>query len=119
MIINRILDDFHPLCMYGIDQFMIGFFSADPWVYFVMIGKCVSMFGAIGHIIFNNRIQPNGCNSHRLQVIKMILNSFQIAAMTLKNRIAVKALISHSRDSVIGGIAITEAIGHNQIHQIF
>ena len=76
MIVNRILYHLHSFFMRGINQFLVGFVATKPAVYFVMIGKSVTMFGSVVHIIFNNRVKPQCSNTKRLQVIQMILYSF-------------------------------------------
>ena len=66
-----------------------------------MIGKCIAMFGAVGHIIFNYRRHPQCSYTKALQIIKVIDNTLHIAAMTEKNGIAVQRLISHAGYMVV------------------
>ena len=48
----------------------------------------------------------------------MIDYPLKIAAMAMKYRIAVEGLIPHARNSIISCIAITKAVGHQQVHKV-
>ena len=54
----------------------------------------------------------------RLQVVEVVLYAFQIAAMAFVKITAVKALVSKAGNAVVAGIAIAEAVGHNEVNKI-
>ncbi len=119
MVVHGILDDLHTALMYCIDKTVISFDATEPWIDAVMVGGCIAMFGAVGHIVFQHRVQPKGCYADVLQVIEMVLDPFQISSMPVEDLSAVEALIFHAGDPVVGRIAIAEAVGHDEIHEVF
>ena len=67
-------------------------------------------------IIFNNRVEPQSRNAEVLEVIKVVCDSLQIAPVPIKRVGAVGVGIGHVRKFIVGGVAIGEAVGQNQIH---
>ena len=71
-----------------------------------------------GHIVFHHRCAPDGCEPHFLNIIELVDNSPNISAMSSAGACSVYLAFFHSRNHIIGGIAIGKTVGHNQVNNV-
>ena len=118
MIVHRILDDLHAFGMRCVYQVLVGFLSSQPWVNFIMVGKGISVFSTMGHIIFQHRIEPNGCHTQFIQIVKVVLHAQQVSPMPFEYGVAVERLVTHTRHPVIAFVTVAEAVRHDKVDEI-
>jgi len=75
------------------------------------------MVGGVLLVIFKERVQPYSCNPQHMEVIEVILYSLQVASVPA-SRLAAVSLFRHTRNVVIGGVAVGETIWHQQVDHV-
>ena len=74
--------------------------------------------GTGGSIVFQHRGHPHSGHAKALNIIEVIDNALQVAAMAVIDRVTVESLIPHARQFIVGWVAIAKPVWHEQINKI-
>lgn len=81
MVEYHIHDDFHtPVMAFGY-QIPVIHVCPEPRIDPIIIGCCISMIRPAGHIVFENRIQPNGRYAQVFDIVQVLSDTFQVPSM--------------------------------------
>ncbi len=79
---HHVHDDLHVFVVHHIDQALIVIDGAIAGIDFIKIRDGVPVIGIRRHIVFEQRIDPDGSCSEIMNVIKMVDNALDIPAVT-------------------------------------
>ena len=118
MIEYHVHHHFHTFGVSRIYQFAEFFIVTEAAVYLIVIGDGIAMVWTFFHIIFLDRVDPDGSDTQIVQVIQMIFDTFQVTAMACKRFITVYFCFEHSRNNIVRRVTIGKTVRHNQIKYI-
>ena len=82
VIKNHIHHHTHTLCMRLVNQAHIILVSTETRIHTVIIRCGITVIRTTLHIVFENRIQPDGSHPQILNIVQMLFDTGQVAAMT-------------------------------------
>src|SRR5512137_1077458 len=90
MVVDGILYHFHSAGMKLITKLLVAIISAKAFIDLVMIGEPVAMvtghavapLAHFGHIVFDNRCQPQRRNTQLAEIIQVIFDPLEVSSMT-------------------------------------
>ena len=118
VVLAAAMIEFHTFGVSRIYQFAEFFIVTEAAVYLIVIGDGIAMVWTFFHIIFLDRVEPDGSDTQIVQVIQMIFDTFQVTAMACKRFITVYFCFEHSRNNIVRRGTIGKTVRHNQIKYI-
>ena len=123
MIEDHVHDDLQSFPVTGIDKCLVFFVRTEARVDTVVVGGGISVIGTVfpavsRTVILQYRREPKGCHTEVGEVIEVLADAFQIAAVPQTRFVAVAELILHPLDDVVLRIAVGEAVGHEHVQNI-
>ena len=102
-----------------INQSFIRFVGAETRVYTVVVGSGIAMIRAvqtgIGCVVFQYRGKPKGGHAQLGEVIQMLANAFEVAAVAQAGLRTVYGIGVETFNPVVFGIARCKPVGHQHI----
>lgn len=114
---NHIHDDADAFGAGQISQLAVFLIGAEAGVHLVEIGGRIAVVGVLVHVIFQQWVEPDGGEAQIGDVIQVVDDAFDIASVTAARLLAV-GLFFHALYVIIGGVAIGETVGRDEVHGI-
>ena len=107
--------DLQSLIMSRANQLAKLFIITEARIDFIIISNGIPVIGAFGHIVLQDRIQPNSGNAQVGEIIQMIGYPFQVTSVAGIHIRTIHFRLAHSRNDIILRITVGETIGHDQV----
>ena len=105
-----------------INELLILCIGSEAWIYTIVIGGSIAMIGTvlaiIRTVVLQNRSKPQGGYTQLVEIIQMLTDSLQVAAMTKTWCRAVAGLVTHVLECIVLQIAIGKTVGHQHVEHI-
>ena len=118
MVKDDIHDHLHVSLVQLVNQPNIIVIASKAAVDGIVIRDSIAVIAFIGLIVFHDRVEPEGCNTHILQVVKLLSDSQKIPSVAEENFVAGNPRLLHGPDLVIRVVSIGEAIGHDEVNAV-
>ena len=107
--------DLQTFIMGGTNQLAKLFIITEARIDFIIIRNGIPVIRTFGHIVLQDRIQPDGGNAQVGEIIQMIGYPFQVTSVTGIHIRTIHFRLAHSGNDIILRITVGETIGHDQV----
>ena len=118
MVRHHVQQDFQAELMSRRDQFLIILHRAEVVFDGVLVNRAIAVIVGGGVVVVIQRRKPQRGHPEVLQVRQMLLDALQIAAMIGLRTSAVIGSRRRAFGLIVAGIAVGEAIRHDQVNNI-
>ena len=115
---DHVHNDLHTSLVSIVDEVDIFLVGAETWVYTIIVGCRVTVIGTTFHIIFQYGIEPDCRDAQVLDIIHVLFDAGQVAPVAGVGVIAVYLISLPQGDLVVVGVAVGEAVRHDQVEDI-
>ncbi len=112
---NHVHYDFDAACMGFFNQLLVFFVGTEARVYLVVVCGGIAVIGTAGHVVFQYRSKPEGCDAEVGEVVQVLFDAGKVTAVACIGVFAVYLVLGHARNLVIVRVAIGKAVGHQQV----
>ena len=115
---NHVHYDFDAACMGFFNQLLVFFVGTEAWVYLVVIRGGIAVIGTAGHVVFQYRSKPEGCDAEVGEVVEVLFDAGKVTAVAGIGIVAVYLVLGHACNLVVVRIAVGKAVGHQQVQRV-
>ena len=117
MVENHIHYQLDAVFVQAVGESLVFGVGAVTGVHLVKIRNRVAVVRVGGHIVFEQRIDPHACNAEVFQVVNVVADALDVAAVSSVG-VGIVGLFQHSRHIVVVGVAVGKTVGHKHIEQV-
>ena len=115
---NHVHYHLHALGLSLFHQLAELFVATVATVHLEIVGDGIAVVRSARHVVFLNRVQPDGRYAQVFQIVQMVFNPLEVTSMTTELLVAVHLVFLHTRYDVVGRIAVGKAVGHDEVEHI-
>ena len=115
---DHVHNDLHASFVSIVDEVDIFLVATETQVYTVIVGCRVAVIGTTFHIIFQYGVEPDRRDAQVLDIIHVLFDAGQVAPVAGVGVIAVYLISLPQGDLVVVGVAVGEAVRHDQVEDI-
>ena len=115
---DHVHDDLHAPPVGIVDEVDIFLVGAEARVHPVIVGGRVAVIGTAFHIVLQDGVEPDRRDAQVLDIIHVLFDAGQVAPVAGVGVVAVYLISLPQGDLVVVGVAVGEAVRHDQVEDI-
>ena len=119
---NHVHHHLESFAMRLVDELPVFVVGAESGIHSVVVGGSIAVIGVVPgawwRVVLEHWGEPQRRHAQVGEVVKMLSDALQVAAVAVTGHLAVAQLAAHPLHLVVGGVAVGKAVGHEHIEHI-